>query len=487
MTEALFLAWLQIAGTTIMFGMLPSRHIGAVALALPIGFSAYALTSVLLLAVGFSHSVLLAIILTSVVISAALTSPWLRGRWEHPTRSQLATAGTGVMVVTAGSFLFQWSNLVRIGWDSFQYIQIGSVLSQTGDLAQGGRPSLLDKRFVLVTLLHSGADGLYRPSIAPLMGLSGIASFAWLALHSLRELGTSRRWAMLATTAGVVAVVGTSRFTYHLLYVQGHLTFGILILIFAATSWLALVRHDRRWVYVGMLPLAAGLLARTEAPLLLAFFVIPVVVTSGIGKRTRVTLVVAFAATIIVWHGLVLRPALGGSWTEDAVVGPLAIAVGLVFLVGVIDHPKIRAWQHWLPAAVVIGVIGMLVIMALNDSAILRTSVSATWENQAHGAGYWGATWLMLTPLVAVSALVARFAFRSVLLTGLLAVPPLFLALAYLRGGFYRVGTSDSANRMLMHVLLLAAFFVVLSIGHLVAGAKDREHEVADVGAQPSS
>jgi hypothetical protein len=451
---------------------------GTAVLGLPVGFAAYVLVVLPLVVARVVPPTSWSTAFVMVVVAAAVLAGRHRPRWTEV----LVLIGAG-LIVLGGSLVFQAANLTRLTPDSLDYVQIGSVIAQVGDLGaaedasaveQVGDPEgvsedrVLDKRSVLVALMHAGGEGLYRPSIAPLIGLAGLAGFVWLGREVLRDVGVGAWEAAVLVVAGVLAVVASGRFAFNLFLVNGHLAFAVLIMAFVALCWLAAVRTEPAWAVLAALPLAAGTLARPEAPLMLAVFAVPVVVSGGIPLRIRRFLVGCFGVTVVIWYGFGLAPALDG-WSDGAVVGPLGAAAGLVLLSVLAERQPWRRWAPYAPAAAVVCLVAGVAALSVADPEGLRSSLSATWQNQVHGAGYWGATWLVLGPLMGASLLLARFPYRAYWFTGLAAVPPLYLALGFLRGIPYRVGTSDSANRMLMHVLLLGALAVVLTAGSLVA------------------
>jgi hypothetical protein len=77
--------------------------------------------------------------------------------------------------------------------------------------------------------------------------------------------------------------------------------------------------------------------------------------------------------------------------------------------------------------------------------------------------GLWSTLW-WVAPLLVFGAYIAiSFPFQRYFLLPLVTFAVALPVFAYLRGSPYRVGFGDSGNRMLMHVVLVLALYLMLA------------------------
>jgi len=76
------------------------------------------------------------------------------------------------------------------------------------------------------------------------------------------------------------------------------------------------------------------------------------------------------------------------------------------------------------------------------------------------GLGGWGVSMVVLAGLVAAAALLTNAPARIFIRFPLTSFVPVAFILAYLREDSYRVGITDSLNRMIFHILPVAVLFV---------------------------
>jgi hypothetical protein len=107
-----------------------------------------------------------------------------------------------------------------------------------------------------------------------------------------------------------------------------------------------------------------------------------------------------------------------------------------------------------------------LLAAAVREPRTLVASVWHTGRNLLAGEGMWGLSLILLGLMVLAALILFRTPHQVFLRFPLTTYLPLVLLLAYLRGGAYRSGESDSLNRMWMHVVPLAVLFVIVAAAH---------------------
>lgn len=477
MTEAVFLVASFLIGVLLLFPLRRAVPIfGVTALALPVGLGAYVLTGHLVVAARVAFSPELAVALAAGVAVAAAAYGWRTG--IRPTAADGLVVAAAAGVVLALSTLFNAVHLTQLTPDSFRYLIVSSILGQTGGV-DAALDADLAKRQLAVPLLHTTATfrgTAHAAAVTPLLGLGGLASLLWLADEGLRLVGAPRRWVPVLLVAPLLLLLSSNRMLFHLFYVNGHLAFAIYLLLAVGMVWLAVMR--RQWLLVAPAALALAMLValRPEGFLVATLVLVPVVASGAVPVRVRWWLVGTTVAAIVVWYGLILEPRVGGGPSSlfSPVSGALAVAAGLVASAAATRWPRLKRLVRSAPVLLLVVMAVALVGFALWDPGRLTASARATAENLLLGRGLWRATWVAVTPLLVVAMAVTRPPWRALWGTSIGGFALLFLLLPYLAEGAYRVGPGGSGNRILLHVLLVAALYLVVATGSLLADRRYR-------------
>lgn len=463
MAEVALVVWLELVGTLAVLATgAPLGPRAAAAAGLPAGFAVYTAVALATLAARLPFDVVAVAVTTTVLVSAGAA---VRRAVPPGTWAASAVAASAIAVLSA---LLQWVPLARFTPDSFDYMALGSVLASSGDL--GAVPeSMLAKRPVPIALLHAGAgEELYRPSVTPLLGVAGAASFAWIAWTALSRWGVPTSWRVALPASGLLLLAATQHVTYQLFFVNGHLMYATYLLLFAAGAWLRATFRERGWTNLSLLALPMLLTGRPEGPLIVAVLVVAMVAADLLRDREVLLVVGLSVLAVSAWHGAVLGPRLGIQ--HPAVAGPLVTAAGLAALASARRTRWRRAVSDLAPFAAGGVLVAVIAWGAVRDPSLLTRSAASTVENLG-GPGYWGATWLVLPPAVAVAAAAADLPGRRWWITALVSFGLVWGALPVLRDGPYRPGFGDSGNRMILHILLVVLLHVVLSAGWRLRGA----------------
>jgi hypothetical protein len=206
----------------------------------------------------------------------------------------------------------------------------------------------------------------------------------------------------------------------------------------------------------------AGLvLSRPEGALIGALAVLPTLLWGRFPLYSRWAILTVFGVAVMVQQGFIIsaiaslgRPVPARMWW--------LLDVGLVALLAL----PVLAWSfvtrhHKYVLAAVEGALWLAVVgYSLTRPDQLQRSLDATVQNIVFDAGGWGVSLIVIGALVMGTILFTNAPYRIFLRFPLTASIPMFLLLAFLRGSPYRVGTTDSLNRMLIHIVPLAILFV---------------------------
>jgi hypothetical protein len=469
--------WLVAIGVITLAPQAGRLRWGIAGLALPTGSGLYVLVALVMLATRLPFTVVGALTAsTAVALIVATVSGGLRsaaaGLRSLPPLITLITA------VAAGS-AFHLVHLTRLTVDSAKYLLTANALQTTGSLAAAS-PWDLRMRQLVTPLLHTGgvADGAgFSATVTPLFALSGLAVTGWLAWRTFERRGTptSVRWLLLGSIG--LLIVSTNRFVFHAFYLNGHMFFAVFALVALGLSVLAIAEDEWTLLLPASLALAAVVPLRPEGLVTAAVLIVPALGCRSIPYAHRWRLLGPTLATAVLWNGVV--------WPQYAfdtdlgvfgpVYGNLVVAIGLAAGLGVLGATKLTGLGRWGPVGLSAVLALYVASSAITEPDILRESLAAIGGNIAV-EGLWGITWWILPLLIAGAWVTAHSEQTRLLLAPLPVFALAIVAFAYLRGGAYRLGTGDSANRMLLHISLIA----VLAVLSAAAEAADEVHATAD-------
>jgi hypothetical protein len=324
------------------------------------------------------------------------------------------------------------------------------------------------KRMAAVPLLQApgwltGAG--YTPVAAPLSGAAALVTMAWLSARTLIAKRLERRWVLVLVGSGLFFFMTTNRVVFDFTYIHSHMLFALLLLTAVGLSWLALVEGEHRFLYLVGITLAALAVTRPEALIVIAVFLVPILSDSRLQIRDRLVITLPIASTTLIWYGFALLPKAADL---EVSLGP---PLGNVFLGLILVVFATTASLQWLrrltrlsPWLMLGGLALLLAFHAASDPKVLAETIIAIGANVAF-EGSWAAFWFVVAPLVIATMALGRVDSARLLNFGFAGFFLSLPLMAYLRGIAFRVGSGDSGNRMLMHVVPLLVIYLVVAAG----------------------
>ncbi len=487
MNEPLFIAWLAAIGTLIL---LPTAgrvsRLGFASLTLPVGAAVYMLSGLALLAANDDFSTLTAMTIASGagILIAGLSAGSMRSRIPPGSLTKWF-GGALLSVITYGliATIFNTISLTQVTTDSFRYFINAETLERTGSIVA------LDAfdvrmRHLGTPLLHTvgaftGRD--YSAAITPTMAIGGLGVISWLATSAFTLMATPRKWRWVLLGTAITLLLATNRPVFHALYLNGHMTFAIFLLIGVGAGWIGAVQRNPALFLPAGLALGATATMRPEAAITVALFVLPFLVDRRIEARAIWYLVGPFVVAVILWNGVVFpsNAVAADLGIAGPVRGPLYIAVGVVILAIVRSRPWATRILPVLPTALAAMFGVYLLASTISDPDEAWGTVYATFHNIILGSGRWGAFWWVVLPLVILAGRNVRFPFDKLWVTPIYLFGFAYVSFAFLRGAAYRVGSGDSGSRILMHIALVAVTYLVIAGAAIVHdGPGDGDEQV---------
>ncbi len=474
------LTWIVTIGFLISAAFWPHGPVGLALVSPIVGASTYVLSGLALFALdGFST--IGSFVLASVVALGVFGTRVARGS-AVPSLHDLAVSATYSISGTLVVFLIAGlGSITRLTPDSIVYLTIAGGLERFGEIPNFAPDQILRRQFTTPVLQTGGVvTGLgYFQSLIPLVVGSGFGLMLWLGAKSLvRQSVALPRIAFVLGLVGAF-VLSTNQVLYHLFYINGQGTFAALLLTVLGLTWYATATEQ--WSVAVMAGIAAAAIAplRAEGIIVVAFFLLPVLVSKSTPVWARWVLVLPSAVTAILWNGVLLPRVLPEGTIEltSAPVLAIAVSAALVLLVVLSQVSVLIRLMRWVPLAA----LGLLLLYtgarSVRDTTLLYETLSAMGSNIAL-TGLWATFWWIAPLAVAICVVATTVPYQNRLLWGLGAYPVLLFAFAYLRAGAYRVGPGDSANRMLMHVVFVIGLYLIVALGQLAASVSEEQWSV---------
>jgi hypothetical protein len=444
-----------------------------------VGASTYALSGLVLFSLD-AFSTIGSLVLVSIVAVGVFGTGVARGSvpsW-HGLVVSAAYSISGTLVVFAIAGL---GSLARLTPDSMDYLTIAGGLERLGAIPDFTPDQILKRQFTTAVMQTGGVvtGRGYFLSLTTLVVGSGFGLMLWLGTKSLvRQSLALQRVALVVGLVGAF-VLSANRVMYNLFYINGHGVFAAFLVTSMGLLWYATSTEQWSVAVLAGISGAAIVPLRAEGIIVLAFFLLPVLVSTLTPMWARWAVVVPVAVTSVVWDAAVLPGVLpeGAFGPTSTPVVSIAVAAALILLVAVTNVSVLAPLLRWTPAAA----FGLLVLStgarAARGTTSLFETLNAVGANVA-AAGLWTTFW-WVAPLVIVGCVVAtNIPHQNRLLWGLAAYPVLLLAFTYLRGSPYRLGPGDSANRMLMHIVFVIGLYLIVALGQLAAGVGEERWSV---------
>ncbi len=356
------------------------------------------------------------------------------------------------------------ANLVEYHYDSIRYLIVGSLIESNN--LDWISPNLLRKRYSSVAILHAPANlagEFYLRSLHPLVGLSTLGLLFWFSYEGLKQ-AIPRKEAIAFALIGTLLLLTNSGFVWHSFYINGHLLVAAFLLVVVGTGWLAASDSGsrRELLCLQAVGVAGLVLSRPEGALIAPLALLPTLLWGKIPLSSRWAILAVFGVAVVVQQGFIMltTASLGQSVRMRAWL-LFGVGLGALLALPVLAWSFVTRHSKYVLAAVE-GLLWVALIgFSLARPVLLQQSLDATLRNIVFDAGEWGASLMILAALVIGAILLTDAPNRIFLRFPLTACIPMFLLFAFLRGGPYRVGATDSLNRMLIHLVPLAILFVI--------------------------
>ncbi len=300
----------------------------------------------------------------------------------------------------------------------------------------------------------------YIYSFQPLLFFSLIGIFFSLTLHSLYSSLKLKSFhiAFLST----IFLCSVYFVVFQAFYIHDHLFTSLFFLISISSFWLANQTNNPAWNFFGALAAIGLSLSRVEGPVFLFVILILALIQDQFPYRTRLLTFLPPIFAVIAWNLAIVSSASSGVHAMKPervlimVAAYLGLAVFVVFSKWNLVKKLFSHFKWMVPLGLIIVFIGFFVIKPSH----IWTNVVMIASNMFHN-GRWGMFWYFVLLLTFLSILLPKMPNEGFYTKNLLSFFIILIDLGGLRSSF-RLGWSDSANRMLIHITPLIVFYLTL-------------------------
>ncbi len=333
-------------------------------------------------------------------------------------------------------------------------------------------------------LLHAagGASGVeYLYFLMPVVSVAFLVTLALAVLKAVSLLGRSRRVAAWAAVLGIAWLASCYLVTFQMFYLHVNWSAAIYVFLLFYTVWMALQTREDRWFVLAAGAAFAFVLLRTEGPLFVAVFLCLLAFERRGQDARPLWPTAAMALPSIVWC-LCLSAIIGdarGTVDRTRLLAMTGALAGSIALAWCMRRPWFSERAAWLRAA---GLAAGLA--ALTAVWVILAAKRADWMvarplilfADALVAGNWATGWLLIAAFALAAPLLGRMPHQGFLLLWVAASLILMFEMSYFAS--WRLGWSDSGNRMLTH-LLPAVAWVMMVKGAAIAPRESSSAEPA--------
>lgn len=462
---ALLLAW-HLLGILLVRVVAPPAALGfACCSGVLWGAALYGMLAGVVLTLGIPYTATTMSVATGV-LALGLVLVGLRGGRLRGVR--MAPVAISVLVCAAVTLAATALRITPMTPDSSGQVMMGRSLALYGGFdpelsnAFPGRDiGWFSNYGALLPILQSTAlfVGLpYHPALSETLMASLLATLIFGVQAGLRRMGASGgAWIAALLCA---ALLSSCAFAAHVFYVHNSMPSGAYLLLFFLCGWLGLRDGEPRWFALASLAIVPFCMLRLEAPLFAMLYLALLLSHPQISYKHRLAIALAPLCFVLMWYETLARVA----GTAAYMLTPQRMRLLMMLLAAFGVFVGLSAWrplERVLRAAPRLSVLAGLVALAgvwlvkpehsMNSAASVLMNLSET--------GSWAALWMFIGLLVMLAPAMSAIPFERFIKTGLGVSVLLIFALGSQKNP-YRLGFSDSANRMLMHLVPTLGLFL---------------------------
>lgn len=382
-----------------------------------------------------------------------------------------------IIVMSAYGVLLKYlleHNYVILSGDSWGMITAGKAIAYDGELNReySHPPYKISNTGVSCLLLQAisvfvGSDYIYI--IYPLLVFSLLTGLIYFSFEGGKTLSVSLLWRISVPLVAVYALLRCKLILDHIYYIHTNMLSANYLLYFIGATWLGLSRKNYLLLAFSMFFILGFTLSRVEGPLYALLFLVLMFGYGEVPYKIKICCIIPYLAFMILWtiKSFMILPE---TENVDVLLTPkklvlfMAPLITYCFIVIFSFNRKISSLLQYLPQLMMYLFLFASIITLLIKPQLMCENFSAIILNMTL-KGNWGAIWRVILPLFILALFLPRFKYENFLLNGILSYFFLLYLLGFMRPFPYYARVSDSANRMLIHIIPIVLFYLFLKFG----------------------
>jgi len=307
----------------------------------------------------------------------------------------------------------------------------------------------------------------YMYLVSPAFAFSLFLTFLLLSRQILQPV--TKSWLPISLlTLGMFTTTYFIRF--QIFYIHDSLIAGTYLLTSLAGFWLSIKEKKPFWLVFSTLSLLGFSLARVENPVFAIFFLAIVLSTQKIPKKHQLRAFIPFLSVNILWYIRILMTLdADGRFLKTSntliTIGALCSFGLYIYLSSKINWIEKKITSKIYPLMMLSLMLAVLFFIIRQPLHTFTNISNITRNFYVHGL--WGASSILVTfllvflPLPNLNNIEDRVFSASIIV---------FITLTVLVGGLrgtYRLGWSDSANRMMVHIMPTVFLYLIVKYRNL--------------------
>lgn len=458
MPEYLYVVFLIFVGYSIV-SVVSHNGIEITIFALPVGVCLYIFTTYVLI---ISDAPTYPYVAISILSMISIYCLWV---CKSPkSKTDLISIAAWLFACLIIFYICNRFSLVKYHFDSLRYLIVGALLA--GDNLDTLSKNLLEKRLSSISVINSPSllfGGLYIKALLPTLSVNALLILYWMSYRGIRSV-YNRNIAHIIAISSVLLIISINRYVWSAFYINDHLLEALYILVLVGVGWLCAIGALSTILAVTLQTIAiiGVVLSRPEGFIMAGLALMPVLLSDTVPKSNRIVLCWVWAAAIFVQQSALLLgyASMGHPASEESATIILVFSFAIVALSPALRLGLITRHSHRILFFAQSALWLVLAGLAVSDWSILEISLRATFENVVGGAGRWGPSLAVLAVLVTITLCLPDNFKRNMMSFPVISFIPTVFILAYLRDNPYRVGITDSLNRMIIHIVPLSVLLV---------------------------
>lgn len=438
-----------------------------------IGLLFHVLNSLILIGVGLGLSHLSIQLSAAVELAFAfaiyMTRKAPKELFGKTTALTILGVGAGYFAVL---FFFYSFNISFISNDSLFLILMGKDVVRTGFTEwYYASPSSMGIYMGLIQAMGVVLGLDYVWFIQPVLSLILIAAFIYFGLKSVSRY-IHNKWISLLLVIGALLLFETTNIALVMLtYIHTNLTSGLFLFLVVTSLYFGIEEDKQGWLALAGFALISFGLMRIEN-VIMALALILIYLSSG--KLTKKQSSLTFIPYLVIqgiWYFSLNFMEIDTYLSSMGKIQILLTSLACFAMIVVILTSQIRfiRWiLKWAGKLFPYLLLAAWIIFGILKPELGLTNIRALVTN-LFVSGHWGSFWVVVLVLLVIGAKTGNFPQKRLLSGFLVSFVAIVEVLGFFRHPYHDLWT-DSANRMMIHIVPLVLFLVITQIAK--AGAK---------------